>query len=202
MVEDVSRLRDTFVAVWNAANPDVTIDVPALTPAEHVRNERELATFVKVLEAESRRARRRVLPGEAGEQRVLGAFARLAVRALGWQRHYFEGGPADGFRESLRTFPVQARRLNPALRAADIYQAARNALTMHCLQALLGVAVESTPAVLGYSLLYPYTDNLLDDSPLDVAAKVAFSRRLADRLHGREVEPAGAREARIFNSSG
>jgi hypothetical protein len=69
---------------------------------------------------------------------------------------------------------------------------------MHCLQSLLGVPVESTPAVLGYSLLYPYTDNLLDDESLDVAAKLAFSRRLSDRLRGREVEPGDPREARIF----
>jgi hypothetical protein len=64
------------------------------------------------------------------------------------------------------------------------------------------VPVETTPAVLGYSLLYPYTDNLLDDASLDVAAKLAFSRRFADRLRGREVAPADAREARIFELVG
>lgn len=128
--------------------------------------------------------------------------AKLATGALRWDGRQLEPLLANGFRDALRAFPVRARRFDASLRPADIYQAARNALTMHCLQSLLGVPVESTPAVVGYSLLYPYTDNLLDDESLGAAAKMAFSRRLAERLRGREVEPDDRREARIFELVG
>lgn len=202
MTEQTGRLRDTFVGLWNAASPDTTIDGPVCTAAAQARNERELADFVGVLEAESRRAKRRAGPSEDSERRVLTAFARLATRALGWKREYLDGPQANAFREALRAFPVRARRFDPQLPAADIYQAARNALTMHCLQSLLGMPIESTPAVLGYSLLYPYTDNLMDDPRLDASAKLAFGERLADRLRGRTVAPAGAREARVFDLVG
>ena len=202
MTEEVGRLCHTFAAAWNAADPDATIDGPVFTPAAHARNETELAAFVNVLETESRRARRRVTPSEASEQRVLSAFAKLAVRALGWRRQYVEEGPAGGFRETLRAFPIEARRFDPTLSAADIYQAARNALTMCCLQSLLGVRIELTPSVLGYSLLYPYTDNLLDDPQLDEASKLAFGRRLGRRLRGLDVAPVGEREWRIFELVG
>jgi hypothetical protein len=198
MTDLVTRLRDMFVGVWRDADPAMTIDGPAYTAAEHESNEGELGAFVDLLTRESRRAGRRRDVDAAGERRMVGAFARLATGALRWDGRHLEPLLSNGFRDALRAFPIRARRFDSSLRAADIYQAARNALTMHCLQALLGVAVESTPAVLGYSLLYPYTDNLLDDDSLDVAAKVAFSRRLANRLRGREVEPVGPREARIF----
>ena len=202
MTDLVSRLRDTFVGVWHDADPAMTIDGPAYTPAEHESNEGELGGFVDLLTRESRRAGRRRDIDATGERRIVGAFTRLATGALRWDGRHFEPLLSNGFRDALRAFPIRARSFDPSLRAADIYQAARNALTMHCLQALLGVAVESTPAVLGYSLLYPYTDNLLDDGSLDVAAKVAFSRRLADRLRGRDVEPGGPREARVFQLVG
>jgi hypothetical protein len=198
MTDSVNRLRDTFVAVWHDADPATTIDGPTYTPAEHERNEGELRAFVDLLTREARRAGRRRDIDAAGERRILRAFATLATGALGWDGRHLEPLLSNGFRDALRAFPIQARRFDSSLRAADIYQAARNALTMHCLQALLGVAVESTPAVIGYSLLYPYTDNLLDDESLDVGAKLAFSQRLASRLRGREVEPGGPHEARIF----
>jgi len=198
MTDLVSRLRDMFVGIWHDADPSATIGGPTHTPAEHESNEVELEAFVDVLTRESRRAGRRRDIDAAGERRILGAFARLATGALRWDDRHLEPLLSNGFRDALRAFPVRARSFDSSLRPAEIYQAARNALTMHCLQALLGVAVESTPAVLGYSLLYPFTDNLLDDESLDVAAKVAFSRRLADRLRGREVDPCDMREARIF----
>jgi len=194
----VARLRDTFGGEWHNADPHTTIDGPAYTPAEHDSNEAELGAFVDLLTRESRRARRRRDIDAQSERRIVRAFARFATGALRWDGRQLEPLLSNGFRDALRAFPIRARRFDPSLRPADIYQAARNALTMHCVQSLLGVPVESTPAVLGYSLLYPYTDNLLDDESLDVAAKMAFSRRLADRLRGREVEPADPREARIF----
>jgi hypothetical protein len=197
--EMVSRLRDTFVGIWHDADPQTTTDVPAYTSAEQGRNEVELEAFVDLLTHESRRAGCRRNIDAAGERRIVGAFARLATGALRWDGRQIEPLLSNGFRDALRAFPVRARRFDPSLRPADIYQAARNALTMHCLQSLLGVPVESTPAVVGYSLLYPYTDNLLDDESLDSAAKMAFSRRLSERLRGREVAPADPREACIFD---
>ncbi len=194
----VDRLRDTFVGIWHDADPTTTTDVPAYTPAEQGSHEAELQAFVGLLTRESRRAGRRRDIDAAGERRIVRAFADLATGALRWDGRQIETLLSGGFRDALRAFPIRARRFDPSLRPADIYQAARNALTMHCLQSLLGVPVESTPAVLGYSLLYPYTDNLLDDESLDVAAKLAFSRRFADRLRGRDVVPASPREARIF----
>ena len=199
MTELVSRLRDTFVGIWHDADRKTTIDGPAYTPAEQASNEVELEAFVDLLARESRRAGRRRDMDLAAERRIVHAFANLATGALRWDGRELEPLLANGFRDALRAFPIQARRFDASLRPADIYQAARNALTMHCLQCLLGVPVESTPAVVGYSLLYPYTDNLLDDESLDVAAKLSFSRRLADRLRGREVAPFDSREARIFD---
>jgi hypothetical protein len=198
MTHEIARLRDLFVSIWSAADVRRLPDGPAFTEAQHVRNEQELSEFADLIRRESRGVRRARFEDGPRERRVTAAFTRLSCTALGWERDPLEGPMAASFREALRAFPVEARRFDPAIPTADIYQAARNALTLHCLQALLGAPIELTAAVLGYSLLYPYTDNLIDDPAVTAAAKLAFGDRLGERLRGVSVAPHGEREARVY----
>jgi hypothetical protein len=95
-----------------------------------------------------------------------------------------------------------ARRFDPALGIPDIIQAARNAWTACGLQPLLGAPIELTPSILGYSLMYPYSDNYLDDENISPEAKLAFSRHFRSRLSGEEMPPANARERAIWRLVG
>jgi hypothetical protein len=85
------------------------------------------------------------------------------------------------------------------LSGQDIYQAGRNAWTAHGLQWLLGMPVELTPSILAYSLLYPYTDNYLDDPRIDITTKLAFNERFRRRLAGDALLPFNAHERVIFD---
>jgi hypothetical protein len=65
---------------------------------------------------------------------------------------------------------------------------------MNLMQMLMGLSVEVTPAVLAYSLLYPYTDNYIDDPTVPEATKQAFNRRFYRRLAGETIKPANSQE--------
>ena len=67
---------------------------------------------------------------------------------------------------------------------ADTIQACRNAWTVCGIQPLLGDRMQMTPSILGYSLLYPYSDNYLDSENFPAARKLEFSARFRDRLCG------------------
>ena len=110
--------------------------------------------------------------------------------------------PAFGFTEALAEFVRQARRFDPQISAADIFQAGRNAWSMNLMQYLLGLPVEVTPAVLAYSLLYPYSDNYLDDPARPAAEKAAFSRAFERRLAGLPEQAANPWEQKIFDLVG
>jgi hypothetical protein len=58
---------------------------------------------------------------------------------------------------------------------------------VHCIQLLLEKPVGLSPAILGYSLLYPWTDNYLDDPRLIQEAKLDFGRWLEQRLRSQGV---------------
>jgi hypothetical protein len=81
---------------------------------------------------------------------------------------------------------------------ARIVQAARNAGTACGLQPLLGVPLALTPSILGYSLLYPYSDNLLDDEMISNDEKLRFSRRFRRQLLGEKLAAEDRRERSLW----
>jgi hypothetical protein len=58
--------------------------------------------------------------------------------------------------------------------------------------------MQMTPAIIGYSLLYPYSDNYLDNNKLKTERKLEFSSRFRDRLCGLELLPQSQHEAFIW----
>jgi hypothetical protein len=85
------------------------------------------------------------------------------------------------------------------LSGEDIYQAGRNAWTANGLQWLLGLPVQVTVAILAYSLLYPYTDNYLDDPGIPLTTKLTFNERFRRRLAGESLGPINSQERVIFD---
>jgi hypothetical protein len=78
----------------------------------------------------------------------------------------------------------------------------RNVWIMNGLQLMMGLPVEITPSVFAYSMIYPYSDNLLDDPNISDAEKKDFSRRFNRRLHGEHVESQNHAESQLFRLVG
>jgi hypothetical protein len=66
------------------------------------------------------------------------------------------------------------------------------------MQLLLGQPCELTSSIFAYSMLYPYTDNYLDDPSTTQATKQRFNGLLGRRLAGETVKPGNWYEKRIF----
>lgn len=96
-----------------------------------------------------------------------------------------------------KTFCREAKAFDGGLTREEIYQALRNVWIMNGLQLLMNLPVEITPAVFAYSLLYPYSDNLLDDPGLSGNEKAQFCARFEKMIRGIPVRFADGREAKI-----
>jgi hypothetical protein len=131
------------------------------------------------------------------QDRVVAAFARFSANALGLDREA-TGLLTDGFVPVGTSLARWARRFDPELSMAGIIQAARNAWTACGLQPLLGVPLSLTRSILGYSLLYPYSDNLLDDENISSDAKLGFSRRFRLRLLGEKLPAENHQERHMW----
>lgn len=162
------------------------------------QRDREMAydEALRAVEGEAKRVRRG-RNREGAPERITAAFARFAATALDLGDDAIALLTAE-FLPVGTGLARWSRQFDPALGMAEIIQACRNAWTACGLQPLLGQPLRLTPAILGYSLLYPYSDNSLDDAALPTAEKLRFSRRFRDRLRGDAPPADGDRERAVW----
>ena len=116
---------------------------------------------------------------------------------LGWPDGYRRLLLGDSFYESALAFVRDARAFDPGLRLEHVGQALRNVWIGNSFQMLLDRPVELRPGLFAYSMLYPVTDNWLDDPEVSTSAKRSFNERFGRRLAGWSVCPADERDAAV-----
>src|ERR1035441_385867 len=150
------------IAAWKTCAQRSLPALPCSTPKEQRAHEKAYEQGLRAVEHEARRTRSNPSERHLAQQRIVALFPEFAAAALG-----LEAGAIDLLTNSF--FPVGTelarwtRSFDPTLSMEDTIQAARNAWIACGMQALLGRPMELTPSILAYSLLYPYSDNYLDD---------------------------------------
>jgi hypothetical protein len=186
---------------WDCETGDARLpDLGPLYSAQaQTENEKDLLEFLDQVDrllSNPPHSRREV---QAAQARLGMAFRSIAEESLGFTAAQLDLLPSQAFSEVSEEFVRRARAFDPGLSGEDIYQAGRNAWTANGLQWLLGVPVQNTPSIFAYSLLYPYTDNYLDDPAITLTTKLAFNERFRQRLAGDSLEPVNVQEQVIFD---
>jgi len=198
----VRQLLDHFRGLW--------WDCPTSPPTfERIYSFSEQRTLEKELEGLLKGVRKALehLPETEAEnhelQKLFFAQAnRLLHSAFGFQTAHLEHLETYGFFDVTADFIRSARRFDPQISPTDIFQASRNLWSMNFVQLLLGVPLELTPSLFAYSMLYPYSDNFLDDPAIPSQAKLDFSQRFGQRLSGETLTALNSNEQRIFDLVG
>lgn len=195
----ISSLVAHFKELWwgcSSALPDLG---PVYSPSEKKDRESKLVKCLDRLGEELKQASHDHSDRQALQGRLFPLAGDFLKTTFDLEDRHVDALTSYGFAESVEEFVRQARQFDSQISAADIYQAGRNAWTMIFLQYLMGLTVKMTPAIVAFSLLYPYSDNYLDDPRIPADGKVAFSRRFEQRLKGLPVPPANSGEQKIFD---
>jgi hypothetical protein len=195
----VEELRLRFADLWWACDGSEPPELPAYTRAEQLEREASLSQFLEAFSTEAAAPPRTAEAHQAAQERMLLSVDRFLRPALDLDKRHIDVLVSNHLTDRAAEFAQMARRFDPSIGNEEVFQASRNAWTMHCLQILLGQEVQVTPAVLGYSLIYPYDDNTLDDPAVPEAAKAAFNERLARRLAGEPVPEPSDHERPVWN---
>ena len=173
---------------------------PRFDPAQQRQRERAYDQGLRSVEREVKQAPptrpRTGAEKQATHDRILESFGRFSAAALDLNPDAIDL-LTHGFLPVGSALARWARRFDPDLSRADIIQACRNAWTACGMQPLFGEQIGITPAILGYSLLYPYSDNYFDREDATREAKLDFSRRFRARLRGEQLPIEDTREAAI-----
>jgi hypothetical protein len=202
MSEIVRELNQYFIDLWwecdtgDAGLPDLG---PRYTAQTQTQNERSLLHFLDQADRMLSNPPHSRAEAQASQMQLGAAFRSLAGETMGFTAGQLDLLPSQSFSDVSEEFVRRARAFDPKLSGEDIYQAGRNAWTANGLQWLLGLPVQITPSILAYSLLYPYTDNYLDDPAITVGTKLAFNERFRRRLTGDPLRPINPQEQIIFD---
>jgi len=199
MSATVRELNQHFIDLWWECDTGLPDLGPLYTSHAQTQNEKHLLQFLEQMDRMLSNPPRSRDEAQAAQIRLGAAFRCLAEEALGFTAQQLDNLPSQAFSDVSEEFVRMSRAFDSNLSGEDIYQAGRNAWTANGLQWLLGLPVQNTPSVFAYSLLYPYTDNYLDDPAITVTAKLAFNERFRQRLAGESMAPGDAYEQVIFD---
>jgi len=194
----ITEFIESSLACWRACGTELPDLGQRYSACEQAECEHVADQSLAQVDAAMRELRRRKLAPEEAQARITTALVELTSCALDLRDPYVDWLLGDAFSRVSTGLARQARQMDSSVSMIDILQAARNAWTACGLQALLGHGVELTPAIFAYSMLYPYSDNYLDDEALSPEAKIAFSLRFRRRLEGDRLAALNAREATIW----
>jgi hypothetical protein len=90
----------------------------------------------------------------------------------------------NGFIHSTQLFIDKVNRFDPAMAPENIYQALRNIWTTNTIQNYMHMGIGCSDSMFAYSMIYPYTDNVMDDVSMTQTRKIQFSENLKYRLEG------------------
>ena len=199
MSATVRELNQHFIDLWWESDTGLPDLGPLYTARAQTQNEKELGGFLDQVDRTLSNPPRSREELQALQVRLGAAFRSLAEEALGFTAGQLNLLPSQAFSDVSEEFVRMARAYDSSLSGEDIFQAGRNAWTANGLQWLLGTPVQITPSIFAYSLLYPYTDNYLDDPSITASSKLAFNERFRQRLAGESMAQADAHERVIFD---
>jgi hypothetical protein len=198
LADRVAALREKHERLW-ATTP---AELPVLGPRSGFRlrlgNEWAAARLIDTLAAEVERVPDGERDRRSWRESVRERLQAFGAARLGWPEGYGRLLWRELFFEASVAFTREARAVDPGLPPDGLWQALRNVWIGNTLQLLLDRPVTVNPGLFAYSMLYPLTDNLLDDPGLDGGRKREFNERFGRRLAGLPVTPVGAREDAVF----
>jgi hypothetical protein len=192
----VSMCRDV-AAAWSSTVPEMPRLGPHTGFLRQRSNARAAARLIDRLAGEIEQ-----LPDERCRRRAWRETVRERLHQFGEQRLRWPVGYrrllfGDAFYEASMTFAREARTFDPQLPFEHVGQALRNVWIGHTLQMLLDRPVEMGPGLFAYSMLYPVTDNWLDDPRVSSDLKREFNDRFGRRLAGLPVHVVDARDRKV-----
>jgi hypothetical protein len=199
----VPDLASAFIQdLWNSAPSDFPRLERRYTKCEQREREQSIENWIDRVDSEIRVACRKMAGARETIARVTELAVEMSVNVLDLADSGIEPLLGDGFSQIGSDLALRARELDPRVSLADILQACRNAWVACGLQLLFGHPARLTPGIFGYSMLYPYSDNYLDDPSISRQAKLRFSERFRRRLCGDLLDTTDAHEQIVYTLVG
>jgi len=190
---------DQYSKIWETCSTLLPQFSKTYSRSEKLHKEQILDQFLKTIKSFRKERIIRKSMKEFDERLFFENTREFLRNGLDFTSNQLELMFSDELIEVTKIFVRQARAFDPELTFQDIFQACRNLWIMNGLQIIMAIPMQVTPSIFAYSLLYPYTDNLIDDPQISGYEKLIFSDRFRFRLSGQKLKPMNRTENAIFS---
>lgn len=194
MLENIQKYHQSFKEMWNNCNTTFPELDRTYSRKEKLGKEAELDAFFISLK---NGIKKDILQKSSDNEDLFEMMENFFRKGLDYTDQQLSVILSDDMANATKEFILQARSFDPEISLDDIFQACRNVWIMNGIQHVLGVKVSLTPSIFAYSMLYPYTDNFVDDPNISNQEKINFSDRFAKRLRGEHILPENNTEEKI-----
>lgn len=191
-----------YTDVWHLSDSDMPELGIVYSSNEKLRRERNLEKFLNAIKKEAKKNGYSASDQLRNHEKYSPAIKSFLKDGLGFKETEIEILFSHEFLKTTSKFIEAARDFDSNITSQDIFQALRNVWTMNWLQFLFVLPVELTPSIFAYSMLYPYTDNYLDNPAISQTDKINFNKRLSERLNGSLIEAVNHHEQVIYHLVG
>lgn len=164
-----------------------------------IKQQREMNKFIKGLSKKIKEYPNEQIQCERWKTNFRDYFEKFLCKSILLTKKEMDLLFSYGIFEITKLFIEEARSTDEYISIENIGQAMRNVWIMNIAQAMLDREVQYTSSIFGYSMLYPYTDNYLDDEDISVEDKKVINTRFEKRLRGEEITPLNNHEKKLFS---
>ncbi|SCY42593.1 hypothetical protein [Alkaliphilus peptidifermentans] len=196
--ELVRDLKQEYLSIWWETKSDFPIFQQRISLRDKLDNEKKIEVFRKELFKVLKE-----MPKEEGQlnawsNRITTLINELELNVAGYENKTIEFFTSKGYSNITDLFIREVRSFDPELDVHDVFQAIRNVWIMNSLQILFDIEVDLTPSVFAYSMLYPYSDNYLDDPDVHINDKHSFNKKFKGWLSGENERAISKNQERIY----
>jgi len=196
--DGVKRYRQTYSRLWWESEADFPWFKKIYSKNEQRKIENELSRFVDEVSIKLNDYSPEKNKQQAWIEDFIAGLKKCGKQILELSDFYLDSIFNEDYTNSTRMFIDKVKKFDPFLKIEDLYQALRNVWIMNSLQIYFNLDLEQSDAIFAYSLIYPYTDNILDDVSQSLEKKLSLALNLKDWLEGRPSPFHNSQEEKIF----
>lgn len=195
---DVKRLKDIYRQIWWEMPTQLRMPLKESSYLKKKKTEKKfeklIDEIIEIINTFPEDESKRLEWKNDGQQRL----EKMLEGIEGFELGVIDKKMKEQFMDTTREFISECKKFDDNISYGDIGQAMRNVWIISILQKAFGRDIKFNMASFGYSMLYPYSDNYLDDPSIDIKEKKSFNERFYRRLLGEKLESNSNHENQIF----
>lgn len=199
-----SRILPKVRSLWLAADSAFPDFLPPVSPDSRTANESWLLQSMQLMQKQMKSfpgpcssplcfLRKRRIKRWMRQMLTLSDHLLLTEPVLGI-RSCMSSDTLSAFQESTMCFLRQVRSFAPDMTPEDMGQALRNFMVYAIFREQNGLPPGCSSSIFGYSMLYPYTDNFLDDPQRSMEEKKHYNLFIRQKISGQPIAAVSVHE--------